>query len=281
MALKAVMDTLDGLPEEIAALYTEKNGKFELTGIHGVKTEADTNRLQEALRKEREQHNATKETYKRWDEFDFDDITAKLDRIPELEAAAKGKLDDAQIEEIVSRRVDGTLQSRTAPLERQLRTLTGERDKLAEEIDALRAEKTQRLVHDAVRAELTKEKVIPEAHEDALFLAERVFEVRADDGAIVTRDNVGVTPGIMASEWLKELQPKRPHWWPASQGGGAGGSAGTGGGAFLGAANPFSHEGWNVTKQGMIIRSQGMEAAERMAKAAGTRVGGTRPPAKK
>ena len=68
------------------------------------------------------------------------------------------------------------------------------------------------------------------------------------------------------------MQEKRPHWWPVASGGGGTGSGA--GGGFT--DNPFSHAHWNMTKQGEAQRSDPARA-ERMAKAAGTTVGGTRP----
>ncbi|AAT69542.1 gp66 [Alphaproteobacteria phage PhiJL001] len=280
MPLTAVMDTLEGVDESIAALYTQKGEKFELTGIAGVKTQADVDRLTTSLNKEREEHKTTKASLGVWGELNHEEVMAKLDKIPELEAAAAGKLDEAAIEEIVNKRVQGTIATQTAPLERQVAALTKERDEFAAQNEGFRSKDRTRNIHDAVRKELVDKKVIPEAHDDALMLADRIFEVREDDGAIVTRDNVGVTPGITPDLWLQEIQEKRPHWWPASQGGGAGGGQG-GGGVGSGASNPFTAEGWNVTEQGNILRLKGREHAERMAKAAGTTVGGKKPAPRK
>jgi hypothetical protein len=279
MTLKAVHDSIDEIGEQYRDLYTEKNGKYELTGIQGVKTEADVARVQTALEKERTDHKETRDRLGVWGDLDHEEVMGKLDRFPELEAASKGNLDEAEIEKIVQRRVEGTINSQVAPLERQLKQLTKERDEVVQTRDNLLGEKRQRVIHDNVRTALTAAKVVPEAFDDALMLAERVFEIRDDDSAVVTRDNVGVTPGIAADVWLQELQERRPHWWPGSQGGGARGTGpGTGG---MYADNPWSHENWNMTAQGRVVREKGMERAEAMAKAAGTTVGGQRPPAKK
>jgi len=77
--------------------------------------------------------------------------------------------------------------------------------------------------------------------------------------------------------FLTEMQDKRPHWWPKSVGGGAGGS----GNGFGGAANPWTAENWNMTQQGAYVKENGMDKATQMAKAAGTTVGGMKPAAKK
>jgi hypothetical protein len=61
-------------------------------------------------------------------------------------------------------------------------------------------------------------------------------------------------------------------------GGGSGGSQnnfGTGG------TNPWSLDGWNMTKQGQYVRENGVEKAEQMAKSAGTTLGGPKPMPKK
>ena len=101
--------------------------------------------------------------------------------------------------------------------------------------------------------------------------AERMFEI-TEEGQVITKDGVGVTPGVAPDVWLSEMQPKRGHWWPASTGGGAKGSKGAN---F--ASNPWTKENWNMTEQGKILSTQGREKAEQMAKAAGTSLGGRKP----
>lgn len=273
MALKDVHEKIDEIPEQYRELYTEKGGKYELTGIAGVKTSADVDRLRGSLEKERNDHKETKARLAVWGELNHDEIVAKLDKLPELEAAAKGKLDEEQIENLVSRRVDGTLKSRLAPIERENRKLKDTNDELMKKLGALEGERKQSKVHDAVRKALTAAKVVPEAQEDALLLADRLFDIDAD-GRVVTRDQVGVAPGLDPSGWLTEVREKKPHWWPASNGSGAPGSLPTGGGF---GTNPWSAKDWNATQQGQYVKTHGMEKAERLAAAAGTKVGGLRP----
>lgn len=273
--LKAIHDTIDDIPEQFRELYTEKGGKFELTGITGVKTQADIDRLQTALTNERNEHKETKDLLGKWTALgEIDDIHDKLDKFPELEAASQGKLDEAQIEEIVTRRVDGTIKSRIAPLERQITQLTGERDEAVAEASESRKTITRTKIHDAVRSQLVANKVINEAMDDALMHADRIFEIREDDGAIVARDQVGVTPGIAPDEWLTEMKQARPHWFPSSQGGGAGGNNR---GPGAGADNPWTKENWNITKQHMYTKQHGREKAAQLAKMAGSELGASRP----
>lgn len=276
LTLKDTHEKQEEIPEPYRELYTQKtpNGKWELTGIQGVKTQADFDRQQAGLVKEREEHKATKEKLKLWDGLDHTEVSNKLSRIEELEAAAKGKLDDVKIDELANRRADQLLKSKLSPLERENRKLQEQLLALTAEADALKGEKRQRRIHDDVRVALKDAKTLPTAEDDALLLAERVFEV-TEDGRVLTRDNVGYPPGLDAKAWLAEIQAKRPHWWPPSVGGGGKGS-GPGIG-FGGGANPWSGDGWNATEQGKFLRQHGREKADAMAKAAGTTVGGMRP----
>lgn len=276
MVLKTIHDTLEEIPEPFRELYTEKSGKFELTGIQGVRTPADVDRLNESLRKEREAHKETKAKLSTWGDLDHDEVVAKLDRIPELEAAAKGKLNEEEIEAIVERRVEGTLRSKIAPLERQISGLEKERDEVRTERDALKSDVTVRNLRDHLRPLMREAKVIAEHDEDVFLYAERALVPNEDgNGWTVKEDAVGVTPGASAKDWLVEMIDKRPGWLPPSQGGGAGGSGKGGGG--LGGPNPWSAESWNMTRQGEVLREKGRDHAERLAKQAGTTIGGGKP----
>lgn len=279
MVLKDTHEKIEEIPEEFQSLYTEKDGKWELTGIQGVKTQGDVDRISTSLTKERNEHKATKEKLTIWADFDHEEVVKKLDKIPELEAAAKGKLDEAQIEEIVARRVDGTIRSKLAPVERKNKELSKENGELKEDNTKFKSADRTRSIHDSVRKALTSSKVLPDAQEDALILADRCFEIREDDGKIVTRDNIGITPGLDASGWLSEIQERKRHWWGESVGGGSKGSSpGTG---IPGGKNPWSAEHWSLTEQGRVFKEHGKERCEQLAKAAGVAFGDTKPVPKK
>ena len=277
MALQAVHNSIDEIPEQFRELYTEKNGKYELTGVVGIKTQADIDRVQATATKAQNDLNALQDKFQPWSELDYDETMGKLDRIPELEAAAADKLDEAGIEEIVTRRVQGTINSQVAPLERQIAGLKTENETLKEENFNHRENNRQRKITTAVRKALVEAKVVTSAIDDALLLAERVFTIR-DDGAIVTKDQVGVTPGESPEVWIQEVKDKKEHWWPMNVGGGAGGSSP---GFNFDGDNPWSAEHWNMTKQNQFQIKYGAEKAAQMAKAAGTKLGGLKPPPKK
>jgi hypothetical protein len=258
------------IPSEYVGLFTQQGSKWVLTGVNGVKSQTDVDRLQESLRKEREDHKAAKTALAAFNGLSAEEVLEKLDRIAELEAANGGKLDETKINEIVEAR----LKARLAPVERERDKLKQELQETSGKVVELTAKEKTRIIHDHIRKAAGSSKMRETAVEDALMLGERILDVD-DQGNVTTRDNVGVTPGLSAEVWLTELQDKRPHWWPESSGAGAKG--GNGGGA---GTNPFSNEHWNMTEQGRIFKENPAKA-EQLAKSAGTKVGGGRPAVKK
>lgn len=278
MALNASYDKQDDIPEQHRDLFTERDGKWELTGITGVKTQSDVDRVQAALEKERKEHKEAREKLKTFAKVDLEQIEKDQTELSELrvkiEAGAGDGFDEAKFNEAVEKVATARVATQTAPLRRELDKMTEERDGLVATNKEFQTKETNRTISDAVRRAATGIKVVDTAIEDVLMLGERVFEVQ-DDGSVVTRDGVGATPGIAPDIWLSEMQERRPHWWPASTGGGANGS-GAGSGF---PSNPFSSEHWNLTLQGKAVQED-TSRADRMAKAAGTTVGGPRPVAK-
>lgn len=269
MALQAIHDNVDDIPEQYRDLYSERDGKWELTGVTGVKTQADIDRLQNSLVKERNDHKITKEALGVWGDLKHEDVVKQLDRIPELEAAANGGIDETKMNELV----EGRIKTRLAPIERENATLKQTVEEQTGTITQYETAERTRKIHDAVREfalPASGAKMLDTAIDDANMLAERIFEIREDDGAIVTRDNVGVTPGIGVDAWLVEMQEKKPHWWPTSGGGGSRGAGGGGQGGLTN--NPWSKESWSLTEQGKAMR-ENPTRAEQMMKAANAKVG--------
>jgi hypothetical protein len=274
MVLKAVLtqEEFDAVTEPaIQELFTKKGDDFELTGIQGVKTQKDVDRLNEGIRKERETTADVKTKLAGWAELgELEEVQTKLDRYPELELAAKDKFDETEVEAAVERRVEATIKTRLAPVERENKKLKTQIDEGLGELTTLRGEKTQRSIHDALDKAMTTAKVLPEYREDVRLWGERVMEVN-EDSEVITKDGVGVTPGMGAETWLEEMLPKRPGWLQPSRGGGARGSDRS----FAGGSNPWAEDHWNVTDQGKVIRDKGMETANKMAASANSRIGAT------
>lgn len=271
--LEVTYDSLDEVPESFKDLYSEKDGKAVLTGVNGLKTNQDVLNVQEALRKERADHAAAKEALKPWKTLgdDPNEIQQKLDRIGELEAAAGGKLDESKIQEMVEQR----LGQKTAPLERQLKETNTTLEELQNENSQLKNTLVSRDRNDAVRAVATEMKVLSTAIPDVEMIAGAYLERDETTGEfIVKADAKGVTPGADVKQFMKEMQKQRPHWWPQSQGGGAGGGKGFGDSD----ENPWSAKGWSLTKQGQYVKEHGMAEAQKAAASAGSKIGATRPP---
>lgn len=273
--LEIQYDSLSAVPEAFRPLYEEKDGKAVLSKVNGLKTQSDINNLSEALRKERNDHKAAQDALKAWGNLGKkpEEILAQLDRIAELEAAAAGKIDDKKITEMVEAR----LGQKVGPIERQLREATTNLETVTRERDTFRDQLYRRDMTDVVRSIASEMKVVPTAMADVELFAQFALE-RQEDGSFITKSGIpGVTPGLDAKGLLKEMQKHRPHWWPASAGGGAGGGMG----GINGDKNPWSAQHWNLTEQGRIVKEHGMAKAQELAKLAGSSVGATRPTQKK
>lgn len=254
----------DEIPEQYRGLYTEEDGSFKLTRVVGMKTQDDVNRLTEALNKERNDHKQVRSTLSRLGDQSIDDVLAALDRIPALEAAAKGA-------DNIDEQIAGRLQQETAPLQRTINELTSQLEEAQGQVKEFQAKETRRTIGDAVGQAATKLKMLPEAVDDVAFMANGIFETN-EAGQVVAKAGIqGVTPGISPEVWLTELKQTKPFYWPASQG--AGGRGGKGGQS---SNNPFTKDNWNLTEQGKLINSN-RALAEQYASAAGTTIGGPRP----
>lgn len=281
MALKTAIEKLEDVDESVREHYVEtkdpKTGVVQF--VLGLDGSIDPLPQVKALRTENGSYriklreaDAVIAKLKPFDGMDPTEILAKLDRVAELEVAAGGKLDAAGIDALVTTRIATKL----APIERARDAALAENVTLKDEVTGFRTRDKVRLISDSVRSAAVTLKMQPEAVDDAILLAERIMEV-GEDSVVSVKDKVGYTPGLDVKSWLQDMQSKRPHWWGPSAGGGARGGAGFSAG---GGNNPWSHEHWNVSEQNVIYRADA-KRAETMATSAGTKLGGTKPAAKK
>lgn len=282
--LKTLYEKQEDIPAGYEELYTEKGGKFELNGIEGVKTQADIDRVQSALTKERTDHKAVKEQLTNFTaslgDIDPTTIPALVEERDALKTQVEsitkdGKLDESKVTE----RINAAVTQAVGPVKRDLEA--AQRQLVAEQkkTEAESAEKTklqanikQERIRNQIRDAAIAAKVLPTAIEDAVLVGERMFDF-TDEGKLITKDGVGVTPGLEPKEWAKDMQTTRPHWWPASQGGGAAGGVGAN---ATGKNNPWSKEGWSVTRQGQMVKELGIEKASAMAARVGATIGQTK-----
>lgn len=268
MRIKKVYDTEADIPSDLASFYEERDGKWHLTlEVEGAASQDDVTRLNGALTKERNDHRATKEKLRAFDGLDPQEVRDRLEKLDDLEANP-----DATVEQRVTGEVERRIKARLAPVERERDNAKRERDEAVAERDGAKGALTRRGIRDDVRSAALEAKVVGSALDDVLLYGDSLFE-QNEAGETVTKDGItGVTPGLKPSAWLSDQKERRPHWWPASQGAGSQGNRGGGGGE----ANPFTAEGWNVTEQGKLAQAD-MAKAERLARAAGTSLGGPKP----
>jgi hypothetical protein len=282
--LKTVYDTEEEIPEGYAQLYSERNGKWELTGVTGIKTQADIERVSSALVKERKDHKETREKLASFGDLDPAAAHEKIDGydslVEQVEAlrAAGGTFDETKMEPIIQARVKQAV----GPIDRQLqqsqRKLEETQKLIAAkdgEVNELKSTMTMTNIERQIRDAAVEAKVIAPAINDAILNARGVFEI-TEDGKTLTRDVNGVVPGLTPKEWFNDQKDKSPHWWPVSAGGGSRGGAGPGSGGR--ANNPWTKENWNLTKQGAVVREIGEAKAGEMAASVGSKIGATSPP---
>lgn len=273
MKLKLTYATKEEIPAGYEALFTESGGQWLLTGVEGMKTQADIDAVQTGLTKERTEHKATKDKLAAFRDHDPDKLAEDLAELDDLRGLKEaGALGGKDAENKIAEAVERGVARKLAPVQRQLDKALADLATVTKERDGLTGQIKGRTIADHVRAAATEMKVLPEALEDALLYAERMFEID-DSGKVVAKDGVGLTPGIDPKTWLSDMQEKRPHWWPNSQGGGAKGGNGSAGMA----KNPWSKDHWSVTEQGKYFNQHGQAKSEKMAEAAGTTFGGGRP----
>ena len=263
--LKATYDNETDIPAEATALelYEERDGKYILKrdAIDGMKTEADIQRVQAVVTKQKGELKTVKAIVTKLGNREIDDVLKDLDKVSSLEAEVEALKDDGKNSALFDKRVEAMVATRMAPHDRKLVEMTTERDTLTETNKGLSGTINTDRIAQSLRAAALKAGVAPTALDDALMLGERHFE-RDDEGRVVTKESVGVTPGVEADVWLSEIKERKPHWWPVSAGGGATGGNGKG---TAGAGNPYTSEGWNRTNQNALPADK----ANQMARAAG------------
>lgn len=232
--LEMVLDTLDGLAPEIAALYTKRDTKFELQ-VKGAKSEIDIQKLVKAANDERDISKELKRKLGAWGDLDPEVVRPLLDKVPEMQAtieAGAKKLDEKQLEAVVNGRV--------TPVQRALEKALNDLKERDTQVTEFKAKDTRRTIFDAVRKYATDTKANPEAYGSdmggLMLLAKEVFTVDAAGQVVVKEGAPGMVHGTHIKDAFAEVQKSYGYFWPSSQGGGASGGAG-GPGAPKG--NPF------------------------------------------
>jgi hypothetical protein len=251
MALKYKFKTKDEIPAEHLPFYTERDGAW-LLDVEGA---ADKVKLDEfrannvALIKERD------ELKQRFAGIDPDEVRKLAEEKRRLEEAQQLKA--GEVEKVVEARVKAL----KGDFDKQLSSVTGERD-------ALNARLTAIQIDQGVIAAATKRGLRPTAMPDITARARGAFKLVNGvptafdaDGQTVRAGKDGVTP-MTLEEWLDAQVSEAPHLFESNAGGGAAGHA-SGGGASARASvkNPFKRETWNLTEQMRLTKTDPQLAA--------------------
>lgn len=273
--LKLIYDNETDVPEAHLELFEERDGKWHFAGVEGLQTNENVKRLETALKAERDAHRKTKEQAKKLEKIgdrDVDQLLKDAEEAPDLREELE-ELKKGGAGKDVQAQIDAALERERKRLQREIDKEKAETAKVQKQLEEERAGKeklTTKMRSTTVRGELTKAAsaagMRKEAVDDVLRYQD-VFEVvEGEDGndKVVTRDGVGVTPGISPADWMADRKNDRPHWWPDSEGGGLRG----GDKKNPGVDNPFKKEGFNFTKATTLI-ARDRTKADQLARTAG------------
>jgi hypothetical protein len=278
-----IVDTLDSVPEHLQEHYApQEDGRFRLE----VENVVEKSKLEEfrdnniSLAKEKASLESQVAAYRA-----LGDDPHKLGDELNVLRGLRQKIDDRDLidkggfEKAVEQRVS----EMKAAADGQIRALSDVLKRTENERDEARAENRRIMIHRSITDASLTSGALPTAIPDILSRAERegwtvndhreVILIR--NGEIVFGEN-GIDP-LTPKEWAtRHLRDQAPYFFERSAGGGALGSNLTGT-----VKNPWTKEHWNLSEQGRIARepNNGLVKAEQMAKAAGSHLGATRPPA--
>lgn len=272
MALKAILDSLDDVPEALHGEYNETviGGKTVYAlDIEGVDSLPATANLKSAY--ERVKADKIKLT------SDLKEATTKLGKLPEdFDAAEWERLkaeDEARQADPDNKDVRKQVETATAAVKQRYENQIAANKKAHEEaiaekdgqIAGLEGDIRRALVEDGLTKALVKAGVKPTLMKAAQRMFETDVEVVEEDGKRVARmktDLGGDEVERFISNWAQSDDAK--DFIAPMKGGdetGSGSRRSTG-------PNPFSAENWNITEQGRLMNAD-RGKAESMAKAAG------------
>lgn len=272
---KAVLENLDGLSEQLAAEYEEKDGKFYLK-LEGVdehpsvvalknaheRTKADRKKIADELKTLREKY---KDFPEEMTVEEFERLKAALAEYEADPDPNKKKQQDS--EAIAARKM---LEQKIASMEKK----HGEElTKLKKSLEIKDTFISKLLIEEGLTKALIDAGVAKEFIKAAKALLAGDVKVTEEDGeyvAIVSTDTGELDIPKYVQDWVASDEGK-PFVTPA-KGGDAGNTSTKGGNTPPkipgGDKNPWAKEHWNLTEQGKVLRADRVRA-EKLAKAAG------------
>lgn len=221
MALKAVIDSLEGVPEAIAGEYTQRDdGKFQLSveSSGGMSLE-DVGGLKSALGAERGAREKAEKAARAFEGLDPSDIKAKLERLQEFEAIdpekEAGRLADekaaAKIEQMSQK-----YQQEIAAAQESIQSLEGQLDQVTRHDQA-----TAIIVKHGGNPKLLLPHVLAQTRSKQIDGGRRMIEVLDDAGNPKIKDAQGTPMGL--EDLVVEMKAS-DDFAPCFRGSGASGS---------------------------------------------------------
>jgi hypothetical protein len=260
MALKFKYRTKEEIPAEHLAFYAEREGAWQLD----VEGAADKTKLDEFRNNNLALLKQVDDFKKRFEGIDPDEVRKLADEKHRLEEERQIKA--GEVDKVVENRIKGL----KADWDKQVATLTAEREALNGRLTAIQ-------IDQGVLAAATKRGLRHTAITDITSRARTVFKLVngapcafEGDGQSVRYGRDGVTP-MTLDEWVDSQVSEAPHLFESNAGGGSGGATsqyGNPGGAGSGVVkNPFRKETWNLTEQ-MRLQKKDPALAARLRAAA-------------
>lgn len=217
MTLKATIDSLDGLNEHVAALYTQgDDGKYRVV----IEGGDDLTKLKGALEKEREARRALEKAQSEGGSK-LAEAEKRFQESEDARLTAEGKTQELAAKQVERMKAD---------FDKQLLA----KDEFVSQ-QTKRAQAFERQVYENnVRKAAEKAGVHHSAIEDVVLRAQTTFKL-GDDGSLFAGDEDGSpvygkdgkTP-LTVDEWLDGTRETAPHWFPAQSGSGTrGGGSGS------------------------------------------------------
>jgi hypothetical protein len=258
MPLKFKFKSKEEIPAEHLPLYAERDGGWVLD-VDGAVEKARLDEFRAtnvALLKERD------DLKQRFEGIDPDEVRKLAEEKRRLELLAQGHKPE-EIERLVTDRIKTV----RGDFDKQVATLTGERDTLNTRLTAIQ-------IDQGVITAATKRGLRPTAIPDITARARTIFRLVNGvptafeaDGKTMRYGRDGLTP-MTLEEWTDAQVAEAPHLFESNAGGGAAsnGSGGVGG-ARVTVKNPFRKETWNITEQ-MRLQKTDPQLAARLKAAA-------------
>lgn len=281
--LKAVVEKLDDIPESLHAEYIldDKDKKYYLDLDDSFRTHSKITPLSNTLGTLKEEAKQLKTTIEELrgkteglpDDFDPNKYR---DIVEELENLKKDPGNGDRVQELAD--LKKNYEDRIKNLEqRNNREHADKVEKLNGHVRKLQSVLDNKTAGDELTSALVAVGVKPELLKAAKAMLRTVVKVVVENDteerrAVVDTDLGEVDVRNYIETWARSEEGK-----PFIRQVEGGGAEGSGGRAALG-KNPFSHEGWNVTEQGRLVIAD-PQRAQKLAAAAGTSLGGMRPPA--